>query len=129
MQKLIILALMLFTPTAASAQELWLKLPPGENGKDPGMYLRQGDVLAGRPHQTSAKLWIKYDMTRFRSQGYKSAMALYKVNCRAQTTQQISRMEYMVDGSIRARNIAEPTEVVVPETHLAAAVNALCRAK
>ena len=126
MKKLMITMLMLLAPTIAQAEDLptWteIEFTPG----DMRMSALTADLIAGRPTDTGAKLWTKFD--NFRSTtDWASSKVLYSVNCSTQTYHQVSFVEYRADGAV-IRSGLRPYKIqhVIPETNMASAVRMLC---
>lgn len=102
----------------------WLHIDTTPTGTE--VYARKSDIIAGRPNQTDARLWVKYDFSRNRTIRQREAMILYSVNCPRQTFRQLSITAFYPDGSAETLEPDGAVRYVVPETNMAFAVSLLC---
>lgn len=82
MYKYIMALALLLIPTSALAGEDipgWTWLSESDTGSI--NYARTQDLLAGRSHQTSARLWLMTDTSNDASVDWYSMRVLYRVNC------------------------------------------------
>ena len=129
MLKTIPAAALLVVPFSAAAERAkdtpdWYHIDTTPTGTE--IYVRKVDIVAGRPEQTDARLWMKHDFSRNRTISAREAMILYSVNCPRQTYRKLSITAYSPDGSVDTWQPEGEVEYVIPETNMAYAVALLC---
>lgn len=129
MIRYLIAATLLLLPLTAAADEAkdtpdWLHI--GTTTTNTEMYARKADLLAGRGHQTDARVWLLFDNSRDRTVKSRESKALYSVNCPRQTYRALSMTAYMPDGSNDTWEPDGRIQHVIPDSYMATVVGILC---
>lgn len=129
MIRYLIAAAVLLLPLTAAADEAkdtpdWLHIDTTQTNTE--VYARKADLLAGRGHQTDARVWLLFDYSRDRTVQAREAKALYSVNCPAKTYRKLTTTVYYPDGTNNTWKSNEGTKYVIPDSNMAMVVGILC---
>lgn len=118
-------------PVHASAEDRsnaeWIFI--GEDQKGAVGYVRRQDVMAGRPNQTAARVWMKLDASRDRTVAFREAFSLIEVNCPAQTTRDLQITLYYPDGSVKTQQMFGASEYIIPGSNAEVMAKMVCSSK
>ena len=99
----------------------------GKDTNNAVFYVRTGDVLKGRPNQTSAKAWVKIDHSKDATTSFREGRTLFEINCPAQTYKILTIIGHYPDGkSLSDTPIYAPTKHVIPDSLIEDAVKLVC---